>query len=148
MIRREPLRADIRTRLARLAERFRGDPRLTAVYLFGSLARGTADALSDVDLALLFAPGVERGREQELALDYQVEINRVLGTDEVSCVVLDKAPLTLRHEVIASGEVLVDNDPAARLDFEVRSENLYMDFRPLLDAYDDELLRQLTAPRR
>ena len=49
---------------------------------------------------------------------------------------------------MASGEVLVDNDPAARLDFEVRSENLYMDFRPLLDAYDDELLRQLTAPRR
>ena len=44
--------------------------------------------------------------------------------------------------------MLVDNDPEERLKFEVHTEDVYMDFKPFLDAYDEELLRQLSAPGR
>jgi hypothetical protein len=147
MIRNARLPADIRARLRRLAERFGGDRQVVAVYLFGSFARGTEGPLSDIDLAVLLEPATARRDLEALTLTYLAEINRLLGTDEVGFLLLNAAPLTFRYEVIRSGKVLVDNDPTARRAFEVRTEDLYMDFKPALDAYDDELLRQLTAPR-
>jgi hypothetical protein len=147
VIKRRRLPPDIRARLDRVVERYSGDSRVVAVYLFGSFARGEEGPLSDIDLALLLNPRTARADLAPLALDYLIELNSLLGTDEVGFVLLNSAPLTLRHEVVRTGKVLVDNDPEARLDLEVRTEDLYMDFKPALDAYDDELLRQLTAPR-
>ena len=145
MIKRDRLPVDIRVRLPRLIERFGGDQQVTALYLFGSFARGAEDALSDLDLAILFDPKTPPVDLGQLTLDYLVQINRLLVTDEVSFLVLNTAPLTLRYEVVHTGKVLVDNDPAVRLSFELYTEDLYMDFKPLLDAYDDALLEQLTT---
>jgi predicted nucleotidyltransferase len=145
MIKRERLPSDIRERLPRLA-RFEHDPRVIAVYLFGSFARGAEDQLSDIDIAMLLDPATPRAALGELTLEYLTQINQLLGTDEVSFILLNKAPLTFRYQVIRTGKVLVDNRPEERLKFEVHTEDLYMDFKPLLDAYDEELLRQLSAP--
>jgi predicted nucleotidyltransferase len=146
MIRRERLPADIRGRLPELAEHFRKVPEVVAIYLFGSFARGEEGPLSDIDIALLLRPGMAREQMSDLSLEALAQANRLLGTDEVGFVLLNEAPLTLRYRVVSEGQVLVDNDPSLRLAFEVHTEDLYMDFKPLLDAYDDELLRQLAAP--
>lgn len=148
MVKRERLPADIRARLVGLSEQFRTDPQVVALYLFGSFARGTEGPLSDVDLALLIDPAVPRAQFEGLTLDYLTAINRRLGTDEVSFILLNDAPLTFRYEVVRTGRILVDNQPEVRLAFEVRTEDLYMDFKPAIDRYDDELLRQLTASAR
>ena len=118
MIRRERLPGDIRARLPRLAERFRGDPLVVAVYLFGSFARGTEDALSDLDIALLLDAGTTRAEANRLAVDYAGEIIRLLGTDEVSLVILNGAPLPLRHEIVAGGRLLLDNVSRDRAEFD------------------------------
>jgi predicted nucleotidyltransferase len=137
--------ADIRARFARLVEHFGDDRRVVALYLFGSYAHGAEGPLSDVDIAvLLHAPGEDDGGR--LGLDLLGEVNRLLGTDEVSFVVLNEAPLTLRYEVVRTGKVLVDNDRSARLRFETHTEDLYLDFKPFLEAYDEALLRQLAGP--
>ncbi len=146
MIKRQPVPADTIERIERLAEHLRRDGLVVAAYLFGSFARGNQGPLSDVDLALLLDPAAGREDLGRLTLEYVAEITRRLGTDEVSLVVLNDAPLTVRHEVVRTGRVLVDNDPQSRLSFEARTEDLYMDFEPMLAAYDDELLRKLTAP--
>jgi uncharacterized protein len=122
------------------------DPRVVAVYLFGSLAREAEGALSDVDVAILLAEPVDPAEVPRLALDYTNSVLRALGTDEVSVVVLNTASLTLRHRVIRDGQVLLDRLPTRRRDFEVRSQGLYLDFKPVLDAYDDALLRRLQDP--
>jgi predicted nucleotidyltransferase len=145
MVKREPLPADIRARLAGLGEHLRTDPQVVALYLFGSFAHGTEGPLSDVDLALLLDPAVPRAPFARLTLDYLTAINRLLGTDEVSFILLNDAPLTFRYEVVRTGKILIDNHPELRLAFEVRTEDLYMDFKPAIDRYDEELLRQLTA---
>jgi predicted nucleotidyltransferase len=147
MIRRAPLPADIRHRLPRLAEVFRDDVQVAAVYLFGSFARGTEGPLSDVDIAILLEPRIDRARLAALTLHYTQAVLATLGTDEVSVVMLDTAPLPLRYRVIRDGLVLLDRSPTARRDFEVQTQSAYFDFKPALDAYDDELLRQLQAPR-
>jgi predicted nucleotidyltransferase len=97
MIRRAPLPADIRHRLPRLAEVFRDDVQVAAVYLFGSFARGTEGPLSDVDIAILLEPGIDRARLAALTLRYTEAVLATLGTDEVSVVMLDTAPLPLRY---------------------------------------------------
>ncbi|MBM4269354.1 MAG: nucleotidyltransferase domain-containing protein [Deltaproteobacteria bacterium] len=146
MVRREPLPRDIRDRLPALVATFRGRPEVAALYLFGSFAAGMEDSLSDLDLAFLLVDEATAKAEVEEAADlYLTEIQSLLGTEEISLVALDSAPLTLRYEVVSKGRVLVENDPSRRLAFEVLTEDLFMDFAPLLDAYDDELLRQLSA---
>jgi predicted nucleotidyltransferase len=145
MVKRKRLPADIRARLARLVPPLQDDPRVVALYLFGSFARGTEGPLSDVDLGLLLDPATPRADFGDLALQYLGRINQLLGTDEVSFVLLNEAPLTFRHQVIRTGRVLVDNCPDARLRFELHTEDLYMDFKPALEAYDDALLRRLAG---
>ena len=146
MIRRARLPADVRQRLPRLAEVFRDDIRVIAVYLFGSFARGTEGPLSDVDIAILLEPATNPDKLATLTLHYTQAVLAALGTDEVSVVVLNTAPLPLRYRVIRDGLVLLDRSPSLRRDFEVRTQSAYLDFKPALDAYDDELLRQLQAP--
>jgi predicted nucleotidyltransferase len=148
MIKRERLPAGVRDRLPRLSERFAGDGRIVALYLFGSFARGTEGPLSDLDIALLLGPEVPTADYPRLAIDYLAEITRTLGTDEVSFALLNESPLVLRYEVIRSGRVLLDRRPADRLAFEVCTQDEYLDFKPVLDAYDDALLDQLAGGRR
>ena len=145
MIRRSRLPANIRERLPRLAAAFRADSRVAAVYLFGSFARGTEGPLSDVDVAILLTQAIDRSLLGALELDLTAVVSRTLGTDEVSAVILDAAPLPLRYQVIREGRVLLDREPATRIAFEAYTEDMFLDFRPFLDAYDDELLRQLQA---
>jgi len=49
--------------IERVARRLSGDPRVDAVYLFGSQASGEADDRSDVDLAVLLREGISLAEE-------------------------------------------------------------------------------------
>jgi hypothetical protein len=148
MVKRQRLPAGIRDRLPAVANRFRGDPRVVAVYLFGSFARGEEGPLSDLDVALLLRFDIPRQEVADLSAEYYDALCRILGTEEVSFVLLNGVPLAFGYEVVRSGKVLVDNDPDARHAFEVRIEDRFLDFKPVLDAYDEELLRQLAEPSR
>ncbi|MBM3679651.1 MAG: nucleotidyltransferase domain-containing protein, partial [Actinobacteria bacterium] len=102
MVRREPLPRDIRDRLPALVATFRGRPEVAALYLFGSFAAGMEDSLSDLDLAFLLVDEATAKAEVEEAADlYLTEIQSLLGTEEISLVALDSAPLTLRYEVVS-----------------------------------------------
>src|SRR6266511_2672866 len=48
-------RAERDALLARAQESLEGDPRVVAAWLFGSVGRGTEDALSDLDLFVVIA---------------------------------------------------------------------------------------------
>jgi predicted nucleotidyltransferase len=109
------------------------DPEVVAVYLYGSRARGTARAGSDVDLALLLRRrppstlhGVERGAEATLERELRLP---------VQAVVLNGAPPDLAHRVLRDGILLLDRDRAARLRFEVQSRNEYFDLEALRRLY-------------
>ncbi len=105
----------------------------TAVYLFGSMARGTARASSDVDLAVLYrdAPSRVLGavpQRQEAALESALR-------RPVQVIVLNTAPPDLVHRVLRDGRLLLDRDPAARVSFEVQARNAYFDMEPIRNLY-------------
>lgn len=106
---------------------------IIAAYLFGSVARKTAEARSDVDVAVLYAatppPTIE-------ALPFELEgrLDRVLGR-RAQVVVLNTAPADLVHRVLRDGVPLLDRDPGARIRFEVRARNEFFDLQPVLARY-------------
>lgn len=103
---------------------------IAAVYLFGSVARGTARPDSDVDVGILYS------REPPKGLDVfrlQGEIEDLLGAP-VQVVTLDTAPADLVHRVLR-GKLLVERDPSRRVRFTVRAQNEFFDLEPDLHLY-------------
>ncbi len=109
------------------------DDRLVAAYLFGSVARSTEHPESDVDVGILLRTVSSDGLD---GLRFSVEgrLERVLGRP-CQIVVLNNAPPDLVHRVLRDGRLLVDRDPAARIEFEVRARNEYFDLLPILLRY-------------
>ena len=109
------------------------DGGVTAVYLFGSVARGEAGAASDVDVAVLLATDPAPQLDGLLLADEE-ELEKTLGAP-VQLVVLNTAPCDLVHRVLRDGVLLVDRRPSARIMFEVRARNEFFDLQPVLDSY-------------
>ncbi len=109
------------------------DDRLVAAYLFGSVARGTDHPESDVDVGILLRTVTSDGLDS-LRFFVEGQLERVLGRP-CQIVVLNNAPPDLVHRVLRDGDLLVDRDPAARVEFEVRARNEYFDLLPVLLRY-------------
>src|SRR5207237_43856 len=82
---------------------------IVALYLFGSVARGTATSTSDVDVAVLLASDPPRTVEG-LYLGLEGAMERRLGLP-VQLVVLNAAPCDLIHRVFRDGVLLLARDP-------------------------------------
>lgn len=115
---------------------------VVAAYLFGSVARGTPRASSDVDVAILFAhdpPATLDSPVFEIAGDLEQGIG--IPTQVVA---LNAAPPDLVHRVLRDGKILLDRDRSARIRFEVRARNEFFDMQPIVQRYR----RPVEAPRR
>lgn len=111
-----------------LREFFAGRPEVVLAYLFGSRAEGRTGPLSDYDFGVL----PRRGTEPDLRPELMCEVGRLLDTDRVDVVMLDRAPVELVYNVIAGGELLYERDEAARVDFEAAALCRYFDYLPVL----------------
>lgn len=129
-----------------LAERVKGAlagrDDLAAVYLFGSFAEGTAHALSDADVAVLFreglsdaamfARGIEIGALLESALRLPVDV-----------VVLNRATPVFCFQVLRHGQLLAEPDPLARGFFVMRALSRYYDMKPYLEYHQAQALARI-----
>ncbi|MGE4532245.1 type VII toxin-antitoxin system MntA family adenylyltransferase antitoxin [Halomonas sp.] len=104
---------DIDTLLEALADMARREPSVAVLWLYGSHAKGTATAQSDIDLAVAFRdfeqdPLERRLRPELLAQAWQDALG--LEAERLSMVDINLAPLPLAHAVIRTGRVLQAND--------------------------------------
>lgn len=108
-------------------------------YLFGSWATNTANALSDVDLAIYIEPAVN-------TFDKQLEIHHQLSKQlktEIDLVVLNTAKnYNLLNAIFREGIVLVDNDKEFRLMFEVKKEHQILGFKAFRKYIDGIEIRK------
>lgn len=110
-----------------------GDSRVLVAYLFGSHARGTATAKSDVDVAVLFAERIDPrlgGPLDELRDAVERACRR-------PCDLIDAraAPADLVHRILRDGVLVIERDRSARIAFEVARRNEYFDLLPYLREY-------------
>ncbi len=106
---------------------------IAAAWLFGSIARGTERADSDVDVALLYSEP-PKGILADLPAELESELTTRLGR-EVQVVVMNRAPAELAMSVLNEDRLLFERDAACRVEWEIRVRNEYWDLAPLLAIY-------------
>ncbi len=110
------------------------------IYLYGSVARGTAREGSDVDVGVLLdndPPRTLRG----LKLDLEADLESLLEVP-VQLAVLNRAPPDLIHRILRDGKLVLDRDRSMRIRFEVKARNEFFDLQPVLRRY-----RRFPEPR-
>jgi predicted nucleotidyltransferase len=118
-------------------------PEVAAVYLFGSFARGKTRRGSDVDIAIFtreFPSARPRHRPRS---EYVATVSKALGTDKVDVVILNRAPVVLRHEVFRDGKLLFIRDRGGLSRFRVRSSREYLDTIPLRRTFEKAYFRKI-----
>jgi uncharacterized protein YutE (UPF0331/DUF86 family)/predicted nucleotidyltransferase len=124
-------------------------PEVRLGYLFGSLARDGAGALSDVDVGVLVDPGV---LERSEGFDYESELIADLmaatGTSKIDLVVLNGAPSLIRHRVVQGGLLLLARDPLDAIRFRVAAVRDCLDFQPMREVQHRYFKAWLGLPPR
>ena len=108
-------------------------PEVKFAYLFGSVALGKSNKLSDVDLAVFI--DADYLKENKFTYGYKAELIteliKVLRTNSVDLVILNSVPVLLKHKVLVGGKLLVCRDDSERIRFQVKSLNEYSDLKCL-----------------
>jgi len=115
----------------RLREYFEERGEVVVAYLFGSVARGRASKLSDIDVAILVDESLIRPVRYGYRANVLADLMARLHTNEVDLVVLNKASPLLAHEVVRHGNVIFCRNPNRRVAFETDSFRRYVDTEPL-----------------
>jgi len=111
---------------------------LVLVYLFGSQVGGHLGPLSDYDFGILFSRKPANKKKYLLAH----LLGEVLGTGQVDLVALNQAPIELQYHIIATGHLLYESSPGARVEFEAQTLSIYFDYLPMLRSQRREILAE------
>jgi predicted nucleotidyltransferase len=122
------LKNSMEQQLNELVNWARGQPEILALYLYGSLAEGRADSLSDVDVGILVKLDISMRRLWELEDHWLAR-----WPEHIDLRVLNSAPLSFRYEVTACGQRLWAADVGTVADIESLIWRQYWDFRPKLE---------------
>ncbi len=121
------------TDIERIIHYFRDRDEVSALYLFGSSAKGKRTKESDIDIAALIdesglkQKNIERFRKEY----YDASPGFSLGL--VDIVILNTAPTFLKYQVIKTGKLLFDRNRKLRVGFTERTITEYLDFKPIQD---------------
>lgn len=129
--------SEARSRAARAAEILSRDPRVRAVFLFGSAAQAEREdqPVRDIDLAILTTRPTDGARSLEgrelfrLRADVVCEVGGPLDL-----VPLSSAGIVLAWEVAETGVCLYEAEPHTALDFVIDARRKYWDWKPFLET--------------
>ena len=114
-------------------------------YLFGSEAKGTSGALSDIDVAVFVDKGVGKSERFDMRLRLSNELSSIMNR-MVDLVILNDSPVQLSYEIIKHGKVIFCKDKSMQVDFETEILSRYLD-RRYYDKRHAELILERIALR-
>jgi predicted nucleotidyltransferase len=113
-------------------------PEIHFAYLFGSLAKGTQNRLSDVDVAVFLDPEFLARPHAEHSYGYKAhlitELMSHLRTNQIDVVILNHASPFLRFQVLRDGIVICETNREERIQFQAQALSRYFDLKPFLEA--------------
>jgi len=116
---------------ARLRPLFVCHADIAAVWLFGSVAKGTARPDSDLDLGLVFMRRNATAHDHaSLIQRLAYEVGKLTDRDHVDLVVLEPQGCVFCHHVLIDGVLIYEGDRDRRIDFESETMVRAFDFRP------------------
>lgn len=123
-----------------LSDRISKYPVIVA-YLFGSEAKSTSGALSDIDIAVFVDKEIAKSERFDLRLRLSNELSSIMKR-MVDVVVLNDVSVQLSFEVIKHGELIFCSDKSIKVDVETGILSKYLDRR-----YYDKRHAELTLER-
>jgi uncharacterized protein len=128
-------------RFTKLRAALQAAPGVAAAWVFGSVARGEARADSDLDVAVLL-----RDREAT-PLTHRRELSELAALLEdaaarrIDLVVLSPHDPIIFHRVLSEGVLVVDAEPARRIEATTAALARYFDWAPRYEAASAASLR-------
>ncbi len=123
MLESESLIQTVHQRLASSAE-----DEVVSAFLFGSRVEGRGHRESDVDVAVLLRPELDRRQRFETRLRLTSELIAALHFNDIDLVVLNDAPPLLARRIVLDGERVfcadAEADHAFRRDVQLRAADL------------------------
>jgi hypothetical protein len=120
-----------------LADFFQRQAEIEIAYIFGSIARGTESALSDIDIAILIDD--QQINEDKFRYGYKAEIladlMKILKKNNVDLVILNEANTLLRHRVLYHGKLIYSKNEKKRIEFQTNTIDKYIDFKELMKPH-------------
>lgn len=109
-------------------------------YLYGSALHGFFNKESDLDIAVYL-----KGKSDDFfkrRLELCDRLSKIAGR-ETNVVVFNQInSLFLKFVILQEGRLLCDNDHELRLDYEPKTINLYYDYAPFLNGYNNKYLEK------
>jgi len=130
-----------------LSEKLRGyfiqRDEIRLVYIFGSIAKGCANKLSDVDIAVFISEDSTKNYPYGYRAQIITDLMKILKTNNVDLVVLNRASPFLRFQVLRYGKLIFCRSKLERIRFQVKTFNEYNDTKRLVDFYFKENRKKL-----
>lgn len=107
-------------------------------YVFGSFLTG---GFTDIDIALLISKALPPYESMKFAMRVAGALEKALGYKfELDVKVLNSSPIYFQHDVIKNGEVVFCRDGVKRIRYEARVLSEYLDYKDVLEWFDEKLL--------
>jgi predicted nucleotidyltransferase len=121
--------ADLDPAENRLKDALASVPGIRLAFLFGSRARGRARSDSDFDLAVLVDDSLVAGTDERAATIRRLagRLGREVSSAHLDLVILNSAPVLLRHRVLRDGVLLFQRSTKDRVRFATKTIQDYQD---------------------
>ncbi|HHF55861.1 MAG TPA: nucleotidyltransferase domain-containing protein [Thermoplasmatales archaeon] len=127
--------------IEKLAGYFNKQAEIKVAYLFGSMAKGRAGRLSDVDIAIFIDERLERNKRNDLQLKILSDLIALLNTDKIDIVVMNELPILMKYNIIKNGIILKDDEERAKIEAKILSE--YLDRKYYIDRHTKIALKRI-----
>ena len=110
-------------------------PSIISAYLFGSRARGDYSAISDHDFAVQLDERTNKQSFTELKMNLIAELCHAIKADNIDLVILNDAPILLKHRILRDRKVLYCRNQLKRIRNEARILIDYLDEKEYEQAF-------------
>jgi predicted nucleotidyltransferase len=128
------MKNDFPKKLIKAEQYLKGSKDIAFAYLFGSCAKDTVTALSDVDIAVYLRSEKTSDKRLEIIGD----LVNIFKTDRLDLVILNTASLSLKMRIMKARKVMADNLPFIRHAFESTTIRTGLDFSKIEDRILEE----------
>ena len=111
-------------------------------YLFGSIAKGEANNMSDIDIAIKFKSN-HTSLEDALIRGEIIDSGQAIFNMPIDIINLNKVSIFLKHQVVKYGIVLKDYEDRSTFESLVFRE--YFDFKYYSDQYDESIVKSIKS---
>ncbi|HCO39563.1 MAG TPA: nucleotidyltransferase domain-containing protein [Aquificaceae bacterium] len=125
------VRKKMNKELQKIIEEVKNHPKVVAIYLFGSYARGEEKPLSDIDIAVILKDP-DKKDEADIGSLYSEKIDLVL---------FHRLPLHIQYEVFKYGKELFVRDEDYLLELKLAVLRKYLEYSRVYNYMQSEVLR-------